>query len=61
MSGKIHLRADGLYPRPGHTWHPERTLCGKMEQALPEKPDGECKQCYRVWRQLAEHNLRCGA
>ena len=58
---KVHLRADGNYPRPGHTWFPNRTLCGRELRPEPENSTGECKQCFRVWRQIAEQNLRCGA
>ena len=58
MSGKVHLRSEGM---PGHLWRAGRTLCGKEQKPEPDNPTGECKRCFCVWRQVAKQNFQCGA
>ena len=49
---KTHLKALGNFPRHGHTWTPDKTLCGL--KAVELEPcdnvrDGACLKCMDVW------------
>ena len=50
-SVKVHIKAYGNHPRPGHTYHPNRTWCGLHQGRDVTESDQGKKYCQRCRHQ----------